>query len=1069
MSVSFRIFILTGLLLPGILKYDALGQSGPLQRMFSPDSGHHLLPEFSDSYGVVFRDLNNDGLPDIYVVRFRNLNRLFINRGPGIPFADATIQSGLGGNLMPRGQQNLELGAAAGDYNNDGWPDMLIAGWGESLRLFRQRPKLRFTDATGRAMLNSPTDANGGFWADVNLDGALDLFITDEHHPNQLYLGNGRGDFVNKTSQWRLSGDAVSQGAAFSDVDGDGYPDLYVCNWFGPDVFYRNINGGKFQQVRLDLPHLTASYYSNGATFGDVDNDGDPDLLVTDRQGYSCLYRNDCITGDTLWRFSDITDTSGLRIPYPAYGTVMADLNHDSWLDIWVNTIGPNLLFLNTGGGNFRLAYKDSLSSHRPGTYYSTGAAAADVDLDGDVDLFVANKDTHSVLYLNPLNDRNFIQFELMGVTSNRDAIGAKVWLYRQTENGIPGRLAGFREISGGAGYLSQNSLKAHFGVDPAFIYTARVVFPGGENLLLKDLAPGTFHKVAEHGLLLRAAWRSWKFIIKLISERGFWLDFFLFLLVFALLVGYTMYGMNRYRWSNRQVVLFLLITLLLLYGIFLGMSSLSLRQRFLLQLGILSGFLLLLTFFMEKIRRLELRRWEYRRLLRDFSSELIFIKDNRELFNRLVQRIYHSVHPRYCTIYLNEEGRLKRLESLGDYSPPEEVKLPGNFSGNDPDAVVPLLNLPEPVRLFPLRRGRQVFGFLVIGPAAGKNSFDEADAATFRSLSDQAAIAVENNLYIEESRRLIQQITESETREKYLAELEKAYATLEDKNKRLEQLFTDLKETQAQLVQSEKMASLGQLMAGIAHELNNPISYIYANLKELDRYGEVMQRFLQKELDREAADDADNRELKELLQDLKQMIEDSLQGSMRVKDLVQNLRNFSRVDETGLKPVDLHKGLESTLRLLNNEIKNRIVIRKEYGELPPLWCNPGQINQVFMNILMNGIQAIEKDGLILITTRVLNENEVEIAVCDSGSGIPPEVKSRIFDPFFTTKPVGKGTGLGLSISYHIIQKHGGKLLVESQPGNGTEFRIILPVQPKQQKDEQSESPLKSNKKQENV
>ena len=159
----------------------------------------------------------------------------------------------------------------------------------------------------------------------------------------------------------------------------------------------------------------------------------------------------------------------------------------------------------------------------------------------------------------------------------------------------------------------------------------------------------------------------------------------------------------------------------------------------------------------------------------------------------------------------------------------------------------------------------------------------------------------------------------------------------------------------------------------------------------------------------------------------------------------MQNLRNFSRLDEAELKAVDLHEGLDSTLMLLNTELRNRITVHKNYGDLPKVLCNPGQINQVFMNLLVNAVQAIEEKGDIWMTTRAADDH-VEIEIRDSGKGIPPEIQNRIFDPFFTTKPVGKGTGLGLSVSYSIIKKHNGEILVESSPDKGTIFTIILPL-----------------------
>ncbi len=1066
------VFFTGGLLL--LLLYGSWGFSRELddwfvRKMFLENQPSDLLPEFEDSYGVVFQDLNNDRWPDLYVVRFRNLNRLFINRGGRQPFADYTIQSGLGGNLMPRRQVNLELGTAAGDLNNDGRPDVLIAGWGVSTRVFLQAQALHFRDITSRLKIQGPLDANGAFLADVNRDGNLDIFFTDEHYLNRLFLGDGLGNFSDQSQHWKVNDPGVSQGATFADLDQDGYPDLYVCNWFGPDRLYRNTGQGYFELQKLPLPHLTRSLNSNGVSFGDVDNDGDLDLLVTDRQGQSRLYRNDRTPGDSLWRFTDVTATAGLEIPYPAYGSIIADFNNDGWQDIWVNTIGPNLFFLNEGLGHFRLVYREPLPRTSGKEYYSTGAAVADVDLDGDLDLFVSNRDTTSVLYLNPTDNHNFVRLYFEGVPSNRSAIGTRVWLYAVARYSPEAPLAGYREISGPAGYLSQSEPVAHFGVDPRQRYTARVIFPSGKEQILEDLQAGHVYFVSESRGFTRALHRSYGYLWRLLHHPNFLPNLVLTLVLLLFLLGFALLATDRYRWSSRNLALFLTVVILLFYLIFFTLESLSMTTRLLFQIGILLGSISVVVAFQEKIRKIEQARQHVRQLLQNFSRELIFIKNNRELAERLTEMIYQAVEPAYCAVYLWEEKVFQLMASRGKFpgkplpTPEPALEKIAPFSETaeispEREAILRVLGLAAG-HLFPIRRDQKQYGLLVVGPIPAQKKFRPVDLSIFQTLATQAAIAIENNLYIKESQELIKRLTEAETREKYLQELEKAYRELEEKNQRLEQLYRDLKNTQAQLIQSEKMASLGQLMAGIAHELNNPISYIYANLRELENYLHTIQNLLQplaedspvnttlQQLQERIEQLKKEEDLPFFLRDLDTLIAESIQGSLRVKEIVETLRNFSRVDEAERKEVNLHDGLEATLRMLNNEMKGRIQVHKDYGEIPPVVCNPGQINQVFMNILLNAVQAIRDRGNIWITTRRKNRG-VEITIRDDGVGIPRDKLGKIFDPFFTTKPVGKGTGLGLSISYNIVKAHRGNIEVESEPGKGTTFRIFLPENP---------------------
>jgi two-component system NtrC family sensor kinase len=289
----------------------------------------------------------------------------------------------------------------------------------------------------------------------------------------------------------------------------------------------------------------------------------------------------------------------------------------------------------------------------------------------------------------------------------------------------------------------------------------------------------------------------------------------------------------------------------------------------------------------------------------------------------------------------------------------------------------------------------------------------------------------------------------------------------LKEKNANLKSTLNELKKTQAQLVQNEKMVSLGQLVAGIAHEINNPVNFIYGNIEPAQQYAQEILELLElyqeyyPEANPEILDLAESLDLDFLKQDFPRLLKSMYEGAERIKEIVISLRNFSRLDESSQKSVDIHEGLDNTLMILQSRLKPRhghahIRVVKNYGQLPLVECLAGQLNQVFMNIITNGLDAMEEvwleTGLPLVptltlTTSVVNENMIAIQIADNGPGIPDEVRKRIFDPFFTTKPVGKGTGLGLSISYQIIvEKHQGKLECYSELGKGTEFMIHLPV-----------------------
>jgi two-component system NtrC family sensor kinase len=287
------------------------------------------------------------------------------------------------------------------------------------------------------------------------------------------------------------------------------------------------------------------------------------------------------------------------------------------------------------------------------------------------------------------------------------------------------------------------------------------------------------------------------------------------------------------------------------------------------------------------------------------------------------------------------------------------------------------------------------------------------------------------------------------------LRERQQAQAALQVTNAELKAANRQLAQSQGQLLQSEKMAAVGQLAAGVAHEINNPIGFVSSNLSSLSRYVQDLLGLVHayEEQARERPDLLPNQALRDarvmadvafLKEDIPKLLKESVDGLLRVKHIVQDLKDFSRVDSLQWQETDLMAGLESTLNVVRNELNNKAEIVKNYAQLPLVYCNPAQINQVFLNLLMNAVQSIENQGRITLSSGV-EADRVWISIEDTGAGIAPEHLHRIFEPFFTTKPVGKGTGLGLSITYDIVKQHGGEITVTSEPGIGTRFCVWLP------------------------
>lgn len=276
----------------------------------------------------------------------------------------------------------------------------------------------------------------------------------------------------------------------------------------------------------------------------------------------------------------------------------------------------------------------------------------------------------------------------------------------------------------------------------------------------------------------------------------------------------------------------------------------------------------------------------------------------------------------------------------------------------------------------------------------------------------------------------------------------------LEIRNQELLRKKEQLERLQAQIIHSEKMASIGQLAAGIAHELNNPVGFLYGNLDLLRVYlADILKLVLFYDslpLDAHAAEQAAKLKteiaFEQTIVDLDSVLSDCRDGAERVRDIVQNLRTFSRLDEAEFKKTDLHEGIESTIRILSRYFSGGTVrLLREYGELSPIDAFSAQLNQVWTNLLVNAAQAVEKEGGTVRIKTFCKDSEAVVEITDDGVGMTPDVIGRIFDPFFTTKAVGEGTGLGLSISFGIVERHGGRIEVESKPGEGSTFRVCLP------------------------
>ncbi|MEZ6042005.1 MAG: ATP-binding protein [Planctomycetaceae bacterium] len=346
--------------------------------------------------------------------------------------------------------------------------------------------------------------------------------------------------------------------------------------------------------------------------------------------------------------------------------------------------------------------------------------------------------------------------------------------------------------------------------------------------------------------------------------------------------------------------------------------------------------------------------------------------------------------------------------------------------------------------------------------PDAGCNSKDVIDLDTIDPAVINSDVIMRSLNRERQARKQAERLLEDRSRELYTARQE------------IEQQYQSLMLTQSQLVHAEKMASIGQLAAGIAHEINNPIGFVTSNLQTLQDYSRVFLELLNlyQQLDnacattdageivrlRQAIADLRDREDPDyIMDDLGSLLDESQDGLKRVREIVQNLKSFVHLGDTEEQFADLNENIEATLKVVWNELKYKCRVEKQLASIPRIRCFASELNQVFMNLLVNAAQAIEDQGVITISTESTDQ-EVIVRISDTGCGISEDVRRKLFTPFFTTKPVGKGTGLGLSISWGIVKKHRGTIEVDSEPGQGTTFSIRLPMSEPQSGGNDSES-----------
>jgi signal transduction histidine kinase len=418
---------------------------------------------------------------------------------------------------------------------------------------------------------------------------------------------------------------------------------------------------------------------------------------------------------------------------------------------------------------------------------------------------------------------------------------------------------------------------------------------------------------------------------------------------------------------------------------------------------------------------------YDYRKTLEVTSRRLAAVADLETIRDVLKTCLGEALHPKELALFVEREGL---FEPVGPALP--------HFDPQDALGE-PLIEFDDGSVALAFRTEERTVAVLYLGARLSGKHYSGQDRGLLLTLANQGAIAVQNALAIEA-----------------LSELNRTLEQrVRDRTQELQETMDELRLAQSQLVHGEKMASIGRFVAGIAHELNNPIGFVLGNMHFLQTYTSALSRMLEAQRSHDdQLDAATTSQLAELraqldidyiLSDLPSLFDGCVEGIERSMSLVRDLRTFSRIDQSDLLEVDLHESIDSTLNLLRSRL-GQVRVERDFGRLPAVECLGGQMNHVLMNLIVNALDAMDEQGTLAIRTRVADGGRVQIEVEDSGCGIPADLLDHIFEPFFTTKEVGKGTGLGLAISYGIVARHCGSIRVRSEPGRGTCFTVELPI-----------------------
>jgi signal transduction histidine kinase/photosystem II stability/assembly factor-like uncharacterized protein len=974
-----------------ILKYDATIPSEVRQvphRFLFMDQvflgTSHLMDLIDDVQGVAATDFNGDNLTDIYFTCSSSLNHLLLNQGLGY-YVDFTIESGAGGNIESRkGLQKFESGALAADFDRDGDNDIFLAGKRGTTRLLNNDGNAFFKDETPNAQIPNNLNVTNGVLADFNEDGYPDVLLVDDFSGLRLLMNQKHNRFQEQSLDSLSLPSTGIQAVTAADISRDSHTDILVFFHHFSPVLLLNDGNSNWQTGGKLFDQISVSKFINSVTTADFNNDGHNDLFLCTENGEDGIL----IYLPEEHSFADQSQNWGIVQNSRSYSAVAGDFDLDGDQDLYVSRFGKDLLYLNENCQRFQETASNSVAS-KAGYIdgYNTGAATADIDEDGDLDIIVGNLEHWSSLLENTQDDSNYIILDLKGVEDTREALGAKVWIWKTGSSLSKESLIAFREVSPSIGFFSQNWNRVHVGLGSYEKVNVKIHFLNGKEIVLKEISKGSYSQVYQSNSTIRLAYEMSRSFLQFIHIPYIPYELIKFLIFILMLFVSVRFIEKRYQWQPTHIVVYVLIVMTI-YGVLTFLLPRSGGVLYhAMPFGMILFALLVLISVNEQIRKTTLKRNLIQKKIQQASASLSSITILDKAVSLIVKTL-QVIHPYNFFIlyiyfpngnyFLCKKNEKIRLEKSHHKIILERKHIDRMIRENSPIPFSKFKNywlnhkcFDDRSALFPLSKEKQIYGALILG-------LNEEPAEL-----EQQTISAINYLLL--------QLT----------------ITLNNIN-----MLKEMKER-------EKLAAIGTFSSGIIHNLKNPIDGLRMMIEVLFQ----------------EAKPGDNQY---------EFISELHKGVLKLKDTLLHSFDLVNLENQKFEQVSLNK----IIRDINKHFVKlkypslNLQLEKNHSYVKG---NSSQLRLALENIIQNAYDASEYTQSVTVFSKTNNRDEtIQVEIIDKGSGIPLKELDKIFDMFYSTHE--KGRGLGLTISRNIIRNHNGYIDVNSNEDRGTHFKVVLPL-----------------------